>query len=260
MLQLSNLREGEAQTAPAEWIAGLIGTASELSSTASSGTSAEAEASVNAPANSSESACINQRVVLGPKLAVRLGQWEEGAPEDLVPALQRSAALVIAVMDTVSSRVKPRCAQALTTLSDHSVRAATILSATAVIPKAGIMKTGGGLIATVPVDTVSRSVNTAVITALECLLDTLLHPSVFAPVSCTSKTCATPLHTLIKSASIGNDTSFSLCILDTIVGKFDRDVCIMLMELHLTDQVFFYFLTILCVDFLIFLFNPIIAP
>lgn len=142
-------------------------------------------------------------MVLGRKLAAGVGDWEEGAPEDLLPALRFSSALGVAVLHGVSSRVRARCEATVTKLEANAARALVVASEYCHRGSAGSVA--------------KRCVRTEVLSALQVCARTLLAPAVYCDPRLAEASVATKLNGLLATAS---SEQYSCSALSTIAGQF----------------------------------------
>jgi hypothetical protein len=213
VLTLSALRDGVTAAVPSEWLR--LGDGGPGGAATTSTVPQDSKGSDPATQGGQSA----QRVYLGVKLAGRPGAWEESAPEDLLPTLRFSASLAVAVLHSVSSRVKARCQPAVAALRGNTARTLALLSQFE--PTA---------------ENDQRSVYPAVIAALRGCLQYLLAPAVFCAAGATAtQTAALLLSTLSGAPNPG--AVLTTDVLATTAGNFDEEVSAAVLGTFLASKV-----------------------
>lgn len=236
VLQLAEARSGETVRQSSDWLwINQQGVASVLTP-ASTPTGAPSSSTAASSTTAKEGVASHHRVLLLPRLAGRPGDWEEGAPEDLLPTLDQSVALSVAVLHQVSSRVRAKCDPATASLRTSC----TQMLALAVQALSSDRVTG------------ARNVEAAVAQALKQSSTALLTPVVFG----NPKEVNAPNADLVEavnglfSAKRGDYTkvaAFACAALSELSNKFDTSVVVSALDKHLRSKVreqncsFFFF-------------------
>ena len=118
---MATARSGESARQSSDWL-----WINQNGSAAPSSASPTATSVASPPAptatTTNETNGPHHRVLLLPRLAGKPGDWEEGAPEDLLATLEQSTVLAAAVLYQVSSRVRVKCEPAAASLRANATQ------------------------------------------------------------------------------------------------------------------------------------------